>query len=80
MSSNITHEIDRRKTASLPLKQPRSNAFRSVQVLPPHNVDLTLSPETLDEIHAPSHVSGANLAQEGPRDGNEAMRARLRRR
>ncbi|PZM08957.1 hypothetical protein [Rhizobium tubonense] len=32
------------------------NALRNAQVLPPHNVDLTLEPTTLEQIRAPSNI------------------------
>jgi hypothetical protein len=40
--------------------------LRHAQVLPPHNVDLTLSPANHEDIHVPAHVSGTDLSKEGP--------------
>jgi hypothetical protein len=36
-----------------PSSRFRPNALRNAQVLPPHSVDLTLSPTTLEQIRAP---------------------------
>ncbi|MBB3457783.1 hypothetical protein FHT86_006101 [Rhizobium sp. BK313] len=51
-------------------KRTRSNVLRQAQVLPPHNVDLTLQPATHDDVHVPAHVSGADLSREAPGDAN----------
>ncbi|MEZ2220375.1 hypothetical protein [Rhizobium sp. RCC_161_2] len=51
-------------------KRARPNSLRQAQVLPPHNVDLTLQPQTRDDVHVPAHVSGADLSREAPGDAN----------
>ncbi|WFU01094.1 hypothetical protein QA648_13175 [Rhizobium sp. CB3171] len=51
-------------------KRTRSNVLRQAQVLPPHNVDLTLQPATHEDVHVPAHVSGADLSREAPGDVN----------
>ena len=51
-------------------KKARSNTLRQAQVLPPHNVDLTLQPATHEDVHVPAHVSGAHLSREAPGDAN----------
>jgi len=42
-------------------KKARSNTLRQAQVLPPHQVDLTLHPVTQEDVHVPAHVNGADL-------------------
>jgi hypothetical protein len=44
----------------------RPNFARPIQVMPPHNVELTLPPTVYDEIHVPAHVSGADLSNQSP--------------
>jgi hypothetical protein len=48
----------------------RPNTTRPIQVMPPHNVELTLPPTVYDDIHVPAHVSGVDLSKEAPSDGN----------
>jgi hypothetical protein len=55
-------------------KRARSNTLRQAQVLPPHNVDLTLQPMTHQQMHVPAHVSGADLSREAPNDANHGGR------
>ena len=43
---------------------------RQAQVLPPHQVDLTLHPVTQEDVHVPAHVNGADLSREAPADAN----------
>jgi hypothetical protein len=58
----------------------RPNSARPIQVMPPHNVDLTLSPTVYDDIHVPAHVSGVDLSREAPgNDGTRTKAPRLRR-
>ncbi|MBB3611098.1 hypothetical protein [Rhizobium sp. BK602] len=54
-------------------KRARPNALRQAQVLPPHNVDLTLQPATHEQVHVPAHVSGADLSREAPGDANHGQ-------
>lgn len=48
------------------MKRARPNRMRQVQVLPPHNVDLTLPSVVTDDIHVPAHVDGSDLSKGGP--------------
>jgi len=41
----------------------RPNSLRNAQVMPPHHVDLTLSPSTRDDIYVPAHISGMDLSR-----------------
>jgi hypothetical protein len=61
---------DRPDAPSKPRKRARPNALGNAQVLPPHNVNLTLSPATHEDIHVPAHVSGADLSHEAPGDAD----------
>jgi len=40
------------ETPTRPGKQAKPNALRNAQVLPPHNVDLTLEPTTVAQVRA----------------------------
>ncbi|AYG67312.1 MULTISPECIES: hypothetical protein [unclassified Rhizobium] len=51
-------------------KKARPNTLRQAQVLPPHQVDLTLHPVTHEDVHVPAHVNGADLSREAPADDN----------
>ncbi|MBB3289765.1 MULTISPECIES: hypothetical protein [Rhizobium] len=51
-------------------KKARPNTLRQAQVLPPHQVDLTLHPVTHEDVHVPAHVNGADLSREAPADAN----------
>jgi hypothetical protein len=39
--------------------------MQKAQVLPPHHVDLTLTPGVYHDIHVPAHVTGADLSKGG---------------
>ena len=60
-------------------KAMRPNSLRNAQVMPPYQVDLTLSPSTRDNVYVPAHVSGADLSREGPADADAKTKADLRR-
>ncbi|MGY5793655.1 hypothetical protein ACXHXM_25935 len=47
------HQAGRVETSSKLNKRSKPNALRNAQVMPPHRVDLTLSPSTLEQIFAP---------------------------
>jgi hypothetical protein len=66
MSPHPIHPNPKEKKPELTSRQKRarSNVLRQAQVLPPHNVDLTLHPTTHGDIHVPAHVSGADLSQD----------------
>lgn len=51
-------------------KKARPNTLRQAQVLPPHQVDLTLNPVTHEDVHVPARVNGADLSREAPADAN----------
>lgn len=55
-------------------KRARSNTLRQAQVLPPHQVDLTLHPVAHDDVHVPAHVNGTDLSREAPADVNHALK------
>ena len=71
MSPHPLHHRPKEKKQDAPRqKRTRSNVLRQAQVLPPHNVDLTLQPATHEDVHVPAHVSGADLSREAPGDAN----------
>ena len=60
------HIPDRRTEMSDRMKKARPNRMHQVQVLPPHNVELTLPSVVTDDIHVPAHVDGSDLSKGGP--------------
>jgi hypothetical protein len=48
------------------MKRAKPNRMRNAQVMPPHHVDLTLTPGVHHDIHVPAHVTGGDLSREGP--------------
>ncbi|MGV1834521.1 hypothetical protein ACQZ6C_07150 [Rhizobium rhizogenes] len=74
MSPHPIHPKAKKQRPELTARQKRArpNSLRQAQVLPPHNVDLTLQPTTHDDVHIPAHVSGADLSREAPGDANHA--------
>ncbi|MBB3564733.1 hypothetical protein FHX06_006098 [Rhizobium sp. BK512] len=63
---NSTHVPDRRTEASDRIKRAKPNRMQKAQVLPPHQVDLTLTPGVIHDIHVPAHVTGSDLSKGGP--------------
>ncbi|MBB3595440.1 hypothetical protein FHX08_005852 [Rhizobium sp. BK529] len=63
---NSTHVPDRRAEASDRMKRAKPNRMQKAQVLPPHHVDLTLTPDAIHDVHVPAHVSGSDLSKGGP--------------
>jgi hypothetical protein len=57
---------------SRPRRRPRPNALRNAQVLPPHNVDLTLPPAAHEDVHVPAHVNGTDLSRDAPAEAGAA--------
>ena len=55
-------------------KKARPNTLRQAQVLPPHQVDLTLHPVTHEDVHVPAHVNGSDLSREAPGDANHGRK------
>jgi hypothetical protein len=41
----------------------RPNSARPIQVMPPHNVELTLPPTIYDDLRVPAQVNGADLSK-----------------
>jgi hypothetical protein len=66
MMHTSTHIPDKRTEASDRMKRAKPNRMQKAQVLPPHHVDLTLTPGVYHDIHVPAHVSGADLSKGGP--------------
>lgn len=72
------HPIQRKTQVQKPplterQKKAKSNTLRQAQVMPPHQVDLTLQPVTHDDVHVPAHVNGADLSREAPADTNQRV-------
>jgi hypothetical protein len=57
------------------MKRAKPNRMRNAQVLPPHQVDLTLTPGVLHDIHVPAHVTGSDLSQGGPDSASPAKKS-----
>lgn len=68
---NSTHVPDKRTEAADHMKRARPNRMRMAQVMPPHQVDLTLTPGVHHDIHVPAHVTGGDLSREGPLPASE---------
>ncbi|MGO7212209.1 hypothetical protein ACC817_09220 [Rhizobium ruizarguesonis] len=66
MMHTSTHVPDKRTEASDRMKRVKPNRMQKAQVLPPHHVDLTLTPGVYNDIHVPAHVTGADLSKGGP--------------
>jgi hypothetical protein len=62
---NSTHVPDRRTEAADRMKRVKPNRMQKAQVLPPHHVDLTLTPGVIHDIHVPAHVTGSDLLKGG---------------
>lgn len=76
MSPNPIHRKtqDQKPELTERQKKARSNTLRQAQVLPPHQVDLTLHPVTHEDVHVPAHVNGADLSREAPADANHKQK------
>ncbi|WP_454851679.1 hypothetical protein [Rhizobium binxianense] len=66
MMQTSTHVPDKRTEAADRMKRARPNRMQKAQVLPPHHVDLTLTPGVIHDIHVPAHVTGNDLSRGGP--------------
>ena len=66
MNPTFTPHTERLPEPARQRKAMRPNSLRNAQVMPPHHVDLTLSPSTRDDIYVPAHISGADLSRAGP--------------
>jgi hypothetical protein len=73
MMPNSTHIPDKRTEAPDRMKRARPNRMRTAQVMPPHQVDLTLTPGVHHDIHVPAHVTGGDLSREGPLNSSDDM-------
>lgn len=63
---HTNHTPDKRTEMSERMKRARPNHMRQVQVLPPHNVELTLPSVVTEDIHVPAHMDGSDLSRGGP--------------
>ena len=66
-----THTPDTRTEKSDRMKRARPNRMQKAQVLPPHQVDLTLPHGVFDDVHVPAHVTGGDLSKGGPKPAVE---------
>lgn len=79
MTPHFGHPSEKRPTEPAKnAKRARPNALRQAQVMPPHNVDLTLQPGTHDDIHVPAHMTGVDLSKESPADADKAAKEKVR--
>jgi len=60
-----THSPDKRTEAADRMKRARPNRMQKAQVLPPHQVDLTLPQSPVHDVHVPAHVTGSDLSKGG---------------
>ncbi|MFK0161905.1 hypothetical protein [Rhizobium sp. NPDC090279] len=76
MSSAPIHHKSQTQKPELTERQKRArpNRLRQAQVLPPHQVDLTLHPVTHEDVHVPAHVNGADLSREAPAGGSRSQK------
>lgn len=79
MNAGFTAPSEKKPEPSRPRKAMRPNSLRKAQVMPPYNVDLTLSPSTYDDVHVPAHVSGADLSKSGSMDTRAATKKDMHR-
>jgi len=47
-----------------------------LDVLPPHQVDLTLPQSPRHDVHVPAHMSGSDLSRGGPEIAADAAKAK----
>jgi hypothetical protein len=66
MTPHFRHPSEKPPTPAKSSKRARPNALRHAQVLPPHNVDLTLPPATHD------------LSKEAPADADASTKKDIR--
>jgi hypothetical protein len=78
MTPHFGHPSQKPATPVKNAKRARPNALRQAQVLPPHNVDLTLPPMAHDDIHVPAHVTGVDLSKEAPADADRSTKDKIR--
>jgi len=71
---NSTHSPDKRTEAADRMKRARPNRMQKAQVLPPHQVDLTLPQSPVHDVHVPAHVSGSDLSKGGPDIAADAIK------
>jgi hypothetical protein len=79
MTPHFGHPSEKKPaTPAKSVKRSRPNALRQAQVMPPHQVDLTLPPATHDDVHVPAHVTGVDLSKEAPADADMSTKEKLR--
>ena len=66
---HITQQTGTKFDAVQPRKFGRPNALRKAQVLPPHQVDLTLSSAPRDDLRVQATISGAVMSKRIDRQG-----------
>ena len=75
------HPIQRKTQVQKPplterQKKAKSNTLRQAQVMPPHQVDLTLPQSPRHDVHVPAHMSGSDLSRGGPEIAADAAKAK----
>ncbi len=55
---HVNHQTEIQPKRPPSRKFGRANALRKAQVLPPHQVDLTLSPTGREDVRLPATISG----------------------
>jgi hypothetical protein len=73
---NSTHSPDKRTEAADRMKRAKPNRMQKAQVLPPHQVDLTLPQSPRHDLHVAAHVSGADLSKGGPDIAADAVKTK----
>ncbi|MGA1803732.1 hypothetical protein [Rhizobium sp. HT1-10] len=76
MEYHIPHGRDGKAIAQPARKFGRPNDLRKAQVMPPHNVDLTLAPAANADMYVPADISGNSLARRHAGDAGVAPRTR----
>jgi hypothetical protein len=76
MMQTSTHSPDKRTEAADRMKRAKPNRMQKAQVLPPHQVDLTLPQSPRHDVHVPAHMSGSDLSRGGPEIAADAAKAK----
>lgn len=63
MNTNFNTPSEKMPEPARPRRTMRPNSLRNAQVMPPYNVDLTLSPSTFDDMHVPANISGGDMSK-----------------
>lgn len=78
MAPHFGHPSEKPATPAKSMKRSKPNSLRQAQVLPPHNVDLTLPPSMHEEMHVPAHVSGVDLSRRSPAGADQLKAGTVR--